>query len=262
MNIGKIIRLERIFSRESGNAVIIPMDHGVTVGPIEGIINISKTANVIADSGANAVIIHKGTALYAHRGYGKDLGLIIHLSAGTKYSKGHKVIITTVEEAIEYGADGVSVHINIGADTESEMLEQLGDISRSCKRWGMPLIAMMYPRGPEIPNEFDVDVVKHAARIGSEFGVDIVKTNYTGSYESFCKVIESCPAPIVIAGGPKMNSDKELLTMVFDAMRAGARGVSIGRNIFQHKNVIGITKAISSIVHNKSSVEDALNFIN
>ena len=261
MNIGKKIRLERIFSRISGNAVIIPMDHGVTVGPIEGIINISDTANIIADSGANAVIIHKGIALYSHRGYGKDLGLIIHLSAGTKYSKGHKVIITTVEEAIEYGADAVSVHVNIGAETECEMLKELGEISRSCKRWGIPLLAMMYPRGPEIKSEFDVEAVKHAARIGCEFGVDIVKTNYTGSYESFLEVTGSCPAPIVIAGGPKMSNDIDLLNMVYDAMRAGARGVSIGRNIFQHKNVIGITKAISAIVHEKYSAEQALSFL-
>lgn len=261
MNIGKAVRLERIMDRKSGNTVIVPLDHGLTVGPIDGIVDIAKTANEIADSGTDAVILHKGISMYCHRGYGKDLGLILHLSAGTRYSKDHKVLITTVEEALEYGADGVSVHINIGAETECEMLEQLGQISRSCKRWGVPLLAMMYPRGPEIVNEYDVEVVKHAARIGSEFGVDLVKTNYTGSYESFKEVIDSCPAPIVIAGGPKMNSDKELLTMVYDAMRAGARGVSIGRNIFQHNNIKGICNAISSIVHKKGNVEKALTYI-
>ena len=262
MNIGKAVRMERIMDRKSKNTVIIPMDHGLTVGPIEGIVNISDTANKIADYGANAVIIHKGIAIYNHRGYGKDLGLILHLSAGTKYSKGHKVIVTTVEEALEYGADGVSVHINIGAETECEMLIQLGEISRQCKRWGMHLLAMMYPRGPEIKNEFDLEAVKHAARIGAEMGVDLVKTNYTGSYETFREVVESCPAPIVIAGGPKMNSDTELLTMVYDSIRAGGRGVSIGRNIFQHKNISGITKAISVIVHDKENVEHALKYLN
>jgi fructose-bisphosphate aldolase/2-amino-3,7-dideoxy-D-threo-hept-6-ulosonate synthase len=138
------------------------------------------------------------------------------------------------------------------------MLEQLGKVSRLCKRWGMPLIAMMYPRGPEIKNEFDVEAVKHAARIGSELGVDIIKTNYTGSYETFKEVIESCPAPIIIAGGPKMSCDKEFLTMVYDAIRAGAIGVSVGRNIFQHENVTGITKAVYGIVHKNKTVEELI----
>ncbi|HPN31310.1 MAG TPA: 2-amino-3,7-dideoxy-D-threo-hept-6-ulosonate synthase [bacterium] len=261
MNIGKKVRLERILDRQTKKTVIVPLDHGLTVGPIDGLKNIPKTANLIAEGGVNAVIIHKGIAMYGHRGYGKDLGLIMHLSAGTIYSNDAKVIITTVEEALEYGADAVSVHINIGADTECEMLRQLGSISWSCKRWGVPLLAMMYPRGPKIKDPYETEVVKHVARIGSEFGADLVKTNYTGSYDSFKEVVESCPAPIVIAGGPKMESDEEFLTMVYDAMRAGAFGVSIGRNIFQHKNVTGITKAVNSIVHKNFSVEEAMKLI-
>jgi fructose-bisphosphate aldolase/2-amino-3,7-dideoxy-D-threo-hept-6-ulosonate synthase len=200
-------------------------------------------------------------AMYGHRGYGQDLGLIMHLSAGTVYSKDHKVIVTTVEEALEYGADAVSVHINIGANTETEMLKELGMISRNCKRWGMPLLAMMYPRGPQIKNEYDVEVVKHAARIGCELGVDIIKTNYTGTPESFREVVECCPAPIVIAGGPKMSSDREFLGMVYDAIQAGARGVSIGRNIFQHNNIKGIVQAVNGIVHNKLTVEEVLKLL-
>jgi len=257
MNIGKKVRLERIFDRNTRKTIIVPLDHGLTVGPIFGIESIPDTANKIAEGGANAVIIHKGMALYGHRGYGKDLGLIIHLSAGTIYSNDEKVIVTTVEEALEYGADCVSVHINIGAEKETEMLRQLGEISRSCKRWGMPLLAMMYPRGPKIADSYNVDVVKHAARIGAELGADIIKTNYTGSYESFKEVVDTCPAPIVIAGGPKMEQDIDVLTMVFDAMRAGAYGVSIGRNIFQHQNIKGMLQAIDAIVHKNFTVVEA-----
>jgi len=249
MNIGKKIRLERIINRNTGKTVIVPLDHGLTVGPIKGVDKISDTADKIAEGGANAVIIHKGIASYEHRGHGRDLGLIMHLSAGTIYSKNQKTIVTTVEEALEYGADAVSIHINIGAETEIDMLKQLGDISRSCKRWGMPLIAMMYPRGPEIKNEFDVEAVKHAARIGAELGVDIIKTNYTGFYESFKEVVNTCPAPIVIAGGPKMSNDEDFLNMVNETMRAGAIGVSIGRNIFQHKEIKMITKKVCDTVN-------------
>jgi DhnA family fructose-bisphosphate aldolase class Ia len=96
----------------------------------------------------------------------------------------------------------------------------------------MPLLAMMYTRGPKVANEYDVNLVKHAARVGAELGADIVKVVYTGSAESFGEVVEGCFVPVVIAGGEKMDSDEDIVEMVKGAMAAGAAGVSIGRNVF------------------------------
>ena len=120
---------------------------------------------------------------------------------------------------------------------------------------------MMYPRGENISNPFDPKIVAHVARIGAELGADVVKTVYTGDSESFRTVVEGCPVPIVIAGGPQANNDKELLEMVKGAIDAGAVGVSMGRNIFQHSNPENITKAISNIIFDNSSVESALEVI-
>jgi fructose-bisphosphate aldolase / 2-amino-3,7-dideoxy-D-threo-hept-6-ulosonate synthase len=117
---------------------------------------------------------------------------------------------------------------------------------------------MMYPRGPKIANEHALEVVAHAARIGAELGADIIKTNYTGSIESFKQVTESCPAPVVIAGGPKCKSPQEVLQTTFDALQAGASGLSIGRNVFQAENPTAIAKALSAIVHENATVEQAL----
>ena len=149
--IGKKIRLERIIDRNSGKTVIVPMDHGVTVGPIEGLANMRETISKIVSGGANAILMHKGIVGAGHRGRGKDVGLIIHLSAGTSISPdpNAKELVCTVEEAIKLGADAVSVHINLGADTDNEMLRQLGFVSRCCMEWQMPLVAMMYTRGAE-----------------------------------------------------------------------------------------------------------------
>ena len=108
---------------------------------------------------------------------------------------------------------------------------------------------MMYPRGPKIPNENAPEVVAHAARIGAELGADIIKTNYTGNIDTFKTVIESCPVPVVIAGGPKCKSLEEVLKTTSDALKAGAAGLSIGRNVFQCDSPRQITKALSSIVH-------------
>ncbi len=260
MTTGKQIRLERIINRDSGKTVIIPMDHGVTVGPIDGLIHIRETVNAVAQGGANAIVVHKGLAGMHLRKNGRDVGLILHLSGSTRISpdSNSKVMVCAVEEAIRLGADGVSVHVNLGADDEKTMLRDLGKVARAAMEWGMPLLAMMYARGPKIENEYDVKVVKHAARVGAELGADVVKVPYTGSPESFKEVVEGCFVPVVIAGGEKMNTDQDVLEMVKGAMAAGGAGVSIGRNVFQHQNPSKIVQAIHQIVHKDSGVEEAL----
>ncbi len=261
--IGKGIRLERILDRKTRRTIIVPMDHGVSVGPIKGLVDMSKTINRVAEGGANAVLLHKGAIKTGHRGYGQDVGLIMHLSASTAFAPDpdNKVLVTTVEEALKLGADAVSVHINIGADEEAEMLKKLGSISRDCSEWGMPLLAMMYPRGDKIKSEHDVDVVKLSARVGAELGADIVKTNYTGDPDTFKEVTQGCPVPVVIAGGPKMSTPEEVLQMVHDAIQAGAAGTSIGRNVFQHENPVAMTRAIAEIVHKNATVEDGIKIL-
>lgn len=256
---GKSIRLERIMDRTTGNCVIVPMDHGISAGPIEGLVDMKKTVDDVANGGATAVLMHKGLIRYSHRTSGKDIGLILHLSASTDIgvSSNSKVLVATVEEAIKAGADAVSVHINVGAETEREMLHDIGRISKECNEWGMPLLIMAYPRGPKIQDSYDPRMVAHAARVASELGADYVKCSYTGDIDSFREVVKGALAPIVIAGGPKMNSDDEILQMVHDSIEAGGHGVSIGRNVFQHRNVEAMTRAISDIVLRGYTVEEA-----
>ncbi len=251
--IGKSVRMERIFDRNTGNAIIIPMDHGVGAGPIQGIIDLPTTVNKVADGGANAVLGHMGLPKHGHRGYGRDVGLIIHLSASTSLGPdpNHKVIVTTIEEAIKVGADAVSIHVNVGAEDEAKMLQDMGNVARQCDEWGMPLLAMMYPRGPKVTSEHDVEFVKHAARVGAELGADIVKTNYTGDIESFKEVVNGCPVPVVIAGGPRMETEKQLIEMIYDSLQAGGKGVAIGRNVFQSEDPTRLVSHISKIVHKR-----------
>lgn len=261
--IGKNIRLERILNRNTGKSVIIPMDHGLTVGPIKGLEDMKKTINAVADGGANAIILHKGIVMSGHRRKGKDIGLIIHLSGSTSLSSdpNAKVLVCTVEEAIRLGADTLSIHINIGAETESKMLEDFGIVSKKCMDWGMPLLAMIYTRGKKIKNENDAEVVKHAARVAAEMGADIVKVSYTGSESSFKKVIKGCPIPVMIAGGETAANERDFLESVYSAIKAGASGVTIGRNAFSHKNPAKMAAAICAIVHHKKNVTEALRLL-
>ena len=263
MSIGKRIRMERIIDRKSKRSVIVPMDHGVTLGPVRGLEDMRKAVNAVAEGGANAVLLHKGIVFAGHRGYGKDIGLILHISASTNLGPDplNKVLVASVEEGIKLGADAISIHVNVGAENEPEMLQALGMIAMECEEWGMPLLAMMYPRGPKVKSEHDAEMVKHAARVGAELGADVIKTNYTGDPDSFKEVIRSCPVPVIIAGGPKANTDEEVLQMVEGAIEAGASGVSIGRNIFQHDDPTKMTQAISKIVHEGFSAKEALEIL-
>jgi DhnA family fructose-bisphosphate aldolase class Ia len=171
------------------------------------------------------------------------------------------VLVTTVEEAIKVGADAVSIHVNLGDDHEPEMLRDFGEVSRKCNEWGMPLLVMIYPRGKDIKDAYNIDLVKKCARTAAELGADLIKTNYPGDIDSFREVVRGAEAPVIIAGGPKMDSDERVLQMVKDSMDAGGKGVSIGRNVFQHRNLIGITKAISGIVLEDMDVEEALKIL-
>jgi len=181
-DIGKSIRLERLFNRKSKKIIIVPMDHGLTLGTIKGLENLADMIDKVALGGANAVLEHSGMVGAGHRQYGKDIGLIIHLSGATNLSPhpNKKVLVCSVERALKMGADGVSIHINIGADEEPEMLQDARTVIEASREWGMPLLAMMYPRGKKINDENAPDVVNIAVRAGAELGADIVKTNYTG----------------------------------------------------------------------------------
>ncbi|HET8793353.1 MAG TPA: fructose-bisphosphate aldolase, partial [Nitrososphaeraceae archaeon] len=135
-----------------------------------------------------------------------------------------------------------------GAKEEPEMLEILGMISDECDEWDVPLLAMMYPRGENIKNPYDPEIVGHVTRIGAEAGADIVKSVYTGDLDSFKSVIKCCPVPVVIAGGPKTKTDADILSMCSDAIKAGAKGVTFGRNIFQHSKPSLLVNALSELI--------------
>jgi fructose-bisphosphate aldolase / 2-amino-3,7-dideoxy-D-threo-hept-6-ulosonate synthase len=233
------------------------MDHGVTIGPCKGIENMQTTINALLKGNVDAILVHKGIAKHVNT---QNAGLIVMLSGASNRNpnQNNKVQVCSVQEAVRLGADAVSVHVNVGAQDEGKMLAKLGKVGEECERFGMPLLAMMYPRGPKITNEHAPDLVAHAARLGAELGADIIKTNYTGDVNSFKAVVECCcPVPVVIAGGPKAKTVKDTLQMTAEAMQAGSAGLSIGRNVFQHENQTAMVKALSAIVHNGASVDAA-----
>ncbi len=158
--------------------------------------------------------------------------LIVHLNGSTARSADadDKVIVTDVEEALRMGADAVSVHVNIGSYTESRQLADLGTVARSCAAWGLPLIAMVYPRGPRIDDPRDPDLLAHVANVAADLGADLVKTSVALPIDRMAEVVANCPIPVLAAGGPPDGSD--LVEFASDVMASGCSGLAIGRRIF------------------------------
>ncbi|MDA4113682.1 MAG: 2-amino-3,7-dideoxy-D-threo-hept-6-ulosonate synthase [Thaumarchaeota archaeon] len=253
---GKQVRLARVL--KNGRMLCIPMDHSLAVGPISGLEDTEETINQIARGGATSFLVQKGIIKSLSKPV--PIGMIIQLSASTTLgmAPNRKILIASVEESMRLGVDAISIHINIGGKEEPEMLQQLGMVADSCDEYQVPFIAMMYPRGENIKDPSDPVTVAHVARIGAEAGADIVKTVYTGSPETFREVVRKCPVPVVLAGGAKAESDEALLRMAEDAMKAGAMGVTFGRNVFQHSNPMLIVRALKRVVIDKAGVEEAM----
>ena len=249
-------RLERIGT--DGTYVIVPMDHGITMGAVKGLKDIESTIDGVTRGGADAVLTQKGIAPRVHENK-NGKGYIVHLNASTTIGPDEqdKRMTGTVEEAIRAGADAVSFHINVGSTYEPDQITRLAEVTETATRFGMPVLAMAYARGPGVDSA-DPEALGHAVRLAEELGADVVKTGYSGDAESFQHVVESTRLPVVIAGGSR-GTDRETVEMVRGVMDAGGAGVSMGRSIFQHDDPEAIARAVAGVVHDDLEADEALS---
>ncbi|MFP5212569.1 MAG: 2-amino-3,7-dideoxy-D-threo-hept-6-ulosonate synthase [Acidobacteriota bacterium] len=257
---GKDLRLRRFFNPESGRVVIFPVDHGVSFGPCPGLERMDRVVERGIRGGADALVMHKGMMRFLDSVSGRLPGIFMHLSASTQLGPAinRKVIVGTVEEAVRRGADGVSVHVNLGEECETEMIRDLGIVGSACAEWEIPLLAMVYVRGLRVPSPVPDAAVAHAARLASELGADIIKIPAPTDDSVLAEITAGSPAAIVVAGGDKVPDSRMLLERVENSLRLGVKGFAIGRNVFQHENPEALMKAVCGIVHRSTPVEEAL----
>jgi fructose-bisphosphate aldolase/2-amino-3,7-dideoxy-D-threo-hept-6-ulosonate synthase len=255
MTAGLSARLDRISTND--RYLIVPMDHGITMGAVEGLVDIESTIDGVTSGGADAVLTQRGIAERVHPNK-NDAGYIVHLNGSTTIGpdESDKRVTGTAADAVRAGADAVSFHINVGSQYEPSQIEDLAELTADAERLGLPVLAMAYARGPGV-DESDPEALGHAVRLAEELGADVVKTGYSGDGDSFARVTESTRLPVVIAGGSK-GTDRETVEMVRGAMDGDAAGVSMGRSIFQHEDPEGIARAVSAVVHEDASVQEAL----
>lgn len=259
-NEGKQVRFNRLVHPGSGNLFLVPLDHSVADGPIARNADLVRIVRTVVANGADGVVLHKGRVRFIPAEVFRHTSLVVHLSGSTAHAPDTdaKVLLGGVEEAVQLGADAVSVHVNLGSATEAQQLADLGRVAERCSRWGVPLLAMIYPRGPRIVDPSVESLVAHAANLAADLGADLVKTPYTGDIESMARVVDSCPIPIVTAGGAPLGDDEKLARIVDGIMAAGALGVAMGRNVFQSPDVAATSRHVADAVHSARPVLTAI----
>lgn len=260
---GKKIRLGRVLDAETHKSVAVAFDHGLSSGPISGCIKPREMMAKLVEGGADAILVSPGVArLCADFFVGKSApALILRLDWTNMfrpedrlgYKEGRTSAIGAVEDAARFGADAVLTFMFVGyedPEVEAREIEKNALIARACETAGIPHIIEPMARGRLASSRrFDAELIRMHVRNAFEIGADAIKTDYSGQRESFESVVEGCPVPILIAGGPKAETVEASMEMVEGAMHAGAAGVLFGRNIFQAQDPVRMLRAIRAIVH-------------
>jgi DhnA family fructose-bisphosphate aldolase class Ia len=268
MDLGRKLRLRRLLP--GGRAVIVPMDHPVYHGPVDGLNEPAEVVRKANAGGADGVLLTPGSLETAADALG-DMAVVLRLD-NTCTRLGKRIdqmgLISTVEDAVSSGVDAVALNVFIGAENEDELMGKLADVACACREWGMVLVGEMIPESlllnhfgkspKELAPELAAEHIAVASRVGAEIGADVIKTRYTGTPETFRTVIETATRPVLVAGGPKTGSDATFLKSIRDAMDAGAAGVCVGRNVWQRADMVAMTRAVRAIVHEGATVEQAL----
>lgn len=243
---GKTRRLNRLFTGKENLCLLSPLDHGGWLGPVKGLDNPAWIVGEVLAGGANAVLASPGFLEAAQASLKPDTGLVLRVSltAGLSKQGTQETPIASLERAIRMDADAVAVSVFFGREGDIEIYQWLAALIDECQPYEMPVIAEMMP--PE-DKAYDPVAIAHAARIGMEIGADVIKTNFSGDTASFRNVVSAVPVPIIVAGGPKSAGDGDDATvkMAKAAVAAGARGVAIGRRVWQSENPREVTRQVA-----------------
>jgi len=250
-------RLSRIIRPTTGHTVMLAVDHGYFLGPTRKIEVPRKTIEPLMPY-ADALMITRGI-VRTSVDPGANIPIVLRVSGGASVLNedlSNEAVTTSMREAIRINASAVALSIFVGAPHEHQSLVNLGELVNQGEEVGMPVLAVTAV-GKELEKR-DARYLSLACRIAAEFGAHFVKTYYC---DDFDKVVESCPVPLVVAGGPKLETDLDALELTYNAVQAGAAGVDMGRNIWQAANPVGMIRAVRAIVHERATPKEALDYV-
>jgi 3-hydroxy-5-phosphonooxypentane-2,4-dione thiolase len=253
MDWGMKNRLGRIIKPETGRTVMLAVDHGYFLGPTRSLENPEATIKPLLPY-ADSLMLTRGV-LRTSVDPGSDTPIVLRVSGGTSVvgpTLADEGITTSFEDALRLNVSAVALSIFVGTEYEHQTLLSLSDLVDEGEATGVPVLAVTAV-GKELEKR-DTRYLALACRIAAEIGAHMVKTYYCDDFE---KVVEGCPAPVVIAGGPKLDSDLDALQLAYDAVIRGAAGVDMGRNIWQSDHPVPMIKAVRQIVHHNAKPAEA-----
>lgn len=257
MDWGMKNRISRIIKPDTGKTVMLAVDHGYFMGPTTGLEQLDKMVNPLLPY-ADTLMLTRG-ALRNYIDPGVDVPITLRVSGGTSILNKeyllHEGITCSVEDAIRLNASCVAFSILVGAEYERDTILAYAEVIDEARSIGLPTLCVTAV-GRDMVR--DARYMSLASRLGAELGADIIKTYYVDGFE---QVVESCPVPVVIAGGKKIP-EREALEMASNAISSGASGVDMGRNIFQSESPVAMIQAVRSVVHEGASVDDAFDLYN
>jgi class I fructose-bisphosphate aldolase len=262
--LGKEIRTQRMKNPASGRIFTVAVDHAPSYGVLNGIEKIQAVVDRIAAAGPDAMVMMKGVAARCFQPHAGRVALIMKCSSLSPYHPQQDVWVSPVEDAVRLGADAIAMALTVGCPQQAQLMSNLGELVHEAEQVGMPVIVHSYPNGDLVPPDevYSPQRVGYASRMAMELGVDIVKTFYTGSADTFARVVEmASPALVVAAGGPRLETDADVLRMAYDVVQAGAAGITFGRNIWQSENPAAIIRALKHILHHDGTVEQGLEML-
>ncbi len=263
MNLGKAIRLKRLFSHPSGRFCSIAVDHLLGYGQDmpPGLLHIRPTLAAIMAARPDAVTMHKGIAASLWAPYAAEVPLIIQGTGATSDGSAREVFATP-EDAVRLGADAYAVAAFIRGATEGAVLRSVAEAVRDAARFDIPVICHIYPRrwdaNGNVSISYAPEDIAWAVRCAVEVGADVVKTPYCGDVASHRQIAEDCPVPLVAAGGPKTSSLAGALQAMWEVVEAGALGATIGRNAWGFPNITANVEAFKYVIHDRLSPEQAM----
>jgi 2-amino-4,5-dihydroxy-6-oxo-7-(phosphonooxy)heptanoate synthase len=250
------LRLARLCRPDARGLLVVPLDHAVGAGSPGRPADLDGLVARLAAGGADAVVLHKGAVRRVRPDRFRRLGLIVQLNAGTGRGPDPdaKYPVATVKEAAVLGADAVSVHVNLASPTEGAQIGHLAAVAGDCARWGMPLLAMMYVRGPDVVDGTAPALVAHAVTVAAELGADLVKTALPAAPDAVAALTAACPVPVLAAGGPVGGDADAAVARLADAVRAGARGVAVGRLVFTAPDPGEMVRRLRAVLPERTAV--------
>lgn len=261
--LGKEVRMSRLVNSKSNKMMAITVDHATSRGiaPLTGLHHVQDTIDKIILGRPDAMTLTKGIAEHCMWNHAGEVAMLMKISNYSPVAPTKDTIFGTVDEAIRMGADAVSMGCMTLGDFQGEQFEAIGRVSEECMRKGMPLIGHVYPKGESVKPEDRTawENIAYCVRSACELGMDIIKTTYTGDPESMAKVVATVPSTfrIVIQGGDACKTLDDYLQMTRDAMDCGVGGVTMGRFVWDYKDVTALVIALRYIIHEGYSVKEA-----